>query len=787
MSLKLSPVSKWTQLSFAAVLIIFVGCLHSMVAQGPLPAISANRSPNPPVDAKRQAIKRAIEEGNKARDESEFERALASYRKVAEELDRNDPRAFYGLGNVYSDLACSDNAIKAYRDALRLKKDYRDAIIALGYAYANKERVDEAEAQFRLLLNLNKKDVAADIGLALVARKRKQYQDAISRLTLISENRSIHDQDRALAHLSLGEIYMEQKKYLQAAVEFKTVINSNHFLPGAYVKLGQTELFPAMSRFSLLVNQEVTIADRERVIKAAKFAADNIRKAIIEYNYKHPIGNLLLANALTSQFSYIEAENNLQLYLTKVKDLEKQLGTLIGTCDYGFNQLYAFGYYGLALNYNQRSQRETDNQKKAEYEQRVIENANRMMQLKESDPAAYLMLGQVYMAKRQWREAIEQFAKALTYEANADNKVGIYEIMGQCYSNLDQPDDAIAAFKEALKIRPASASSRWGLARVYETKGDFDEAIRLKKEAMGDEPTASTYWLLASTYFARARQKKIDADYEEAIRLLKKSLEINRGFAPAYFLLGQVYKMYKGGVHADEAIANYEMAIKYDPNDAANYLHMGDLYYSVKKNNDAAISYLRQAVKLNPNHAGAHSSLGMVYHDVGNDAEAIKSFREAIRSDDKYQDAYYGLIIIYRSQKNHGEAINLLNRVFEIAPKEFWPYKEAAKTYEDQAKNEDAIRYYQQATSFLNSEDTFGKELYACRIERLRRNYVAALRCFQNLKPPTSEDPGQQAYDIGLTYVASGDKKAALAEYEKLKQLKSGLAGELIGKINEMK
>lgn len=785
MSLKLSPVSKWTQFSSAAVLIIFVGCVYSTVAQGPLPAIAANRSPNPPVDAKRQEIKRAIEEGNKARDESDFEKALTSYRKVAEKLDRNDPRAFYGLGNIYSDLACSDNAIKAYRDALLLKKDYRDAINALGYAYANKERLDEAEAQFQLLLKPNKKDVAADIGLAFVARKRKQYQEAISRLKPITENRSIDDKDRALAHLSLGEIYMEQKKYPEAAVEFKTVINLNYFLPGAYVKLGQTELFPGISRFSSLINQEVTIADRERMIKAAKFAAENIRKAIIEHNYKHPMGNLLLAHALTSQFSYHEAENNLQIYLAKVKALEKQLGSLIGTCDYGFNQLYALGYYSLALNYNQRSLRETDTQKKAEYQQRVIENANRLIQLKESDSGPYQLLGQVYMSKGQWREAIEQFAKAISYETNAETRVLTYEIIGQCYANLDQPDDAIAAFKEALKLRPASASSRWGLARVYENKKDFDEAIRLKKEAMGEDPTASSYWILASTYLARARQKQSDADYEESIRLLKKSLEINRGFAPAYFLLGQVYK-FRGGVHADEAIANYEMAIKYDPNDPANYLHLGDFFYSVKKNNDAAISYLRQAVKLNPNYAMAHSRLGMVYHDVGNDAEAIKSFREAIRSDETYQDAYYGLIVVYRNQKNHGEAINLVNRVFEIAPKEFWPYKEAAKTYEDQGKNEDAIRYYQQAISFLSSDDTFGKELYSCRIERLRRNYVAALSCFQNLKPPGSEDPGQQAYDIGLTYVASGDKKAAQAEYEKLKQIKSGLAGELIGKINEM-
>jgi hypothetical protein len=48
----------------------------------------------------------------------------------------------------------------------------------------------------------------------------------------------------------------------------------------------------------------------------------------------------------------------------------------------------------------------------------------------------------------------------------------------------------------------------------------------------------------------------------------------------------------------------------------------------------------------------------------------------------------------------------------------------------------------------LKADDEFGKELYACRIERLLRNHTQAYRCFQNLKPASTEDSGQQAYDV---------------------------------------
>jgi cytochrome c-type biogenesis protein CcmH/NrfG len=50
------------------------------------------------------------------------------------------------LGNVYVDLACGDNAIKAYSDALKLKKDFPDAAIAL--AASRGVEASRAEASY---------------------------------------------------------------------------------------------------------------------------------------------------------------------------------------------------------------------------------------------------------------------------------------------------------------------------------------------------------------------------------------------------------------------------------------------------------------------------------------------------------------------------------------------------------------------------------------------------------------------------------------------------------------
>jgi tetratricopeptide (TPR) repeat protein len=789
----------------------------SQAAHGqPLPQIpSGNRSPNPRVnikyitavrhddrsnavtppaksssaDDKRREIEQALQDGNEARDSSNFEKALASYHRVADELDPKDGRAAYGLGNLYFDLACTDNAIKAYNEAIELKKNFRDAIIALASAYVSKERFDEAEAQYNVLLHADSKDVAAKLGLAVIAGKRKQYDNAIKDLNQISDNSSIADKDRANAHLILGDIFMEQKKYPDAAAEFKKVIELKYFLPGAYIKLGQTELYPAMRRFSEITNDEARIEDREKIIKAAKFAADNIRKAIYEHNYSHPVGYLWLANALMSQMSYQEAESNLVIYLRKMKDLQSRTPVLANNCDYGFNRLVGFAYMSFALLYNQQATRENDENRKIAFEEKAIENAKELLRVQDNDAGAYGVLAQIYLRRNKFGEAIEALGKAIINETNTQNKAGEYELLGLVYSRVNRDADAIAASNEALKLRPNSVAARMNLAGISEKQSNFDEAIRLKKEAIAlmAEPTASSYYMLASTYLKKARQKNSAVDFEEAVNWLNKALEVNPSFGAGYFLLGQTYKFYKGADHADKALTNYEMAAKLNPNNASIYFQIGDLYYSIKGNNDAAIKYLKDSVRLDPGLAGAYWELGAVYADIGNDSEATKYYLEAIRADDKYEDAYIGLISLYRKQKNYSEAIKLLNKLFEIAPKEYWSYKEMAKIFEAQQKNDDAIRYYQQASSLLPAGNAFWKDLYGCRIERLRGHIPEAISCFQHLNLPAGEDPGTIIYDVGVTYISSKNKKAALAQHDELVRLQSSLAADLISQISDMK
>ena len=785
--------SKLNKQILSALLLLLAGTVFTTYSQPTRPKGPDSFKPaNPPINYNKGPRKlspadQAIREGNEARDANNYKKAFDSYSK-AQQLDPKDPRAAYGLGNVYSDLACADQAVRAYSEALRLDKDFKEASIALAYIYVSKERYNDAEARFRPLLKTTR-DASAKIGLAYIAAKRKQYQDAIKQFQLIIDTKSFNDQQRALSYLYLGDIYLEQEKWKDAAVNFRKAIEHDEKLSRAYMKLAQAELFPETSKFNLFVPQEIRVGDRERLANAARTAAEYIRKAMNEHGYNHPEGNLWLAHALLYQFNYSEAEAAIKDYREKVKQLEKDSSVLAANCNLGFNQLHALGHFFSGLLFNQMAMLEKDELKIKEYTAQVIEHARELIKVKQNDPGGYGLLAISYVRLGKCAEAIEQLETELIYQTNDDAKSSAWGLIGTCHEKSGQYQEAIRAFNEALRLRPNSVVTLISIAGIHERNGNLDEAIRLKREALERTPvpTASSFWFLASSYFARARQKNADADYEEAIRLFKRALEVNPSFGPGYLGLGNLYKFYKNGAHADESLANYQQAEKYDPNDASLKYQIGDLFASVMMNYAAAINYFEAAIKLKPDFAEAHWQLGLVHYSRGNSDEAIKHLKRALSLNDKLLQVYLALAYIYERQKNYEEAIKVLRDAGDKMPLEYLPYKELARLYSYQQKTDEAIKYYETAISLMKPAQEFLRDVLRCRVVRLRGKYADAITCVQNIKLTSDADPAQVPYEIGLTHVAGKNKAAALAQYEELKRMKSELAEDLLKVINEMK
>jgi tetratricopeptide (TPR) repeat protein len=126
------------------------------------------------------------------------------------------------------------------------------------------------------------------------------------------------------------------------------------------------------------------------------------------------------------------------------------------------------------------------------------------------------------------------------------------------------------------------------------------------------------------------------------------------------------------------AIADYNQAIKLQPDDATAYYNRGVVKYN-SGDKQGAIADYNQAIKLQPDYADAYYNRGLAKKNLGDKQGAIADYNQAIKLQPDYAAAYNG----------RGNAkYNLGDKQGAIAD-----YKEAAKLYQQQNKT----NYYQDA------------------------------------------------------------------------------------------
>lgn len=766
----------------------------------------SNKASEPALDKKQQEIDDAIEEGNSARDKSDYETALRSYRKITNELNPKEGRAHYGLGNIYAALYCSESAIEAYQAALKINPKYSEAQIGLSYVYLNDERYEDALQGFQRAVDLAPQRVEAMMGLGIALSKRGRSQEAVAQLSRILNSQSMTVQDQGNVHLALGNIYQNEQKWKEAAAEAEDAIRllisertasnqENRYLASAYVSLANCQISSAVEQFTSLGTR--SIQDRATLAASAKRGGDNIQKAI-ELGYRYPQAHLLMSRAKAHQARYPEAVKEVDEYLKRISELESQLTSLQANlsrkCDYAFERLKAHGHWFLAHVLTIESNFETDPQGKATLLDKAIAEFTEGIKLKE-DSLGRSGLGGAYFGRGKFEEAIKEYEKAIVLENDKASQTSYQMMIGLAFYRLERYEEAVAKFEETTRLDENNAllydllaSAYEGLATKYLAKQDLEETFKLltKAGAVRKSPSKNPlpYYALGTTYGVSFILKGDEVDFDKAVMWLGKAIAINPNSPLPYQGLGLLYFR---RLKADEALTNLEKAIEYGPKDPSNYVTLGQVYLQLKGNSRAAAGQCKKAIEVKPDYADAYLQLGIVYHYDGDFAEAGKQVLEAIKHDPRYVAAYLELAAIFRDSKNYAEASKHLNKALELAPVDFSVYKELAKLYEAQSKNDDAIRYYEQAIENLKGASPFAKDLYLCRIERLKGQYQQTISCFQKIKVPISQSSDTTFHDIGLTHIANKNKKAALAQYEQLKQMKSTLAVDLLRQINDMK
>jgi len=96
----------------------------------------------------------------------------------------------------------------------------------------------------------------------------------------------------------------------------------------------------------------------------------------------------------------------------------------------------------------------------------------------------------------------------------------------------------------------------------------------------------------------------------------------------------------------DEAIIEFEEAVKHNPTLSIAYNNLGRAYLAVGRYDDA-ITAFKKAISLNPDYADFHNNLGVAYYKKQFCRKAVEEFQQAIKINVYYAEAYFNLGLTY--------------------------------------------------------------------------------------------------------------------------------------------
>jgi Tfp pilus assembly protein PilF len=181
--------------------------------------------------------------------------------------------------------------------------------------------------------------------------------------------------------------------------------------------------------------------------------------------------------------------------------------------------------------------------------------------------------------------------------------------------------------------------------------------------------------------------------WQDSETLFRHELEVAENNDLAHYNLGLALGM-KGQV--DEAISQYQEAIRLKPDNAAAHYNLGiDLYK--KGQIDEAIRQYQETIRLKPDYALAHNNLGNAFLRKGQTAEAINQYQEAIRLKPDSADAHYNLGIAFVRKGQVDEAISQYQEAIRLKPDYAEAHNNLGTVFYQQGRTGEAIGQFQEA------------------------------------------------------------------------------------------
>lgn len=354
---------------------------------------------------------------------------------------------------------------------------------------------------------------------------------------------------------------------------------------------------------------------------------------------------------------------------------------------------------------------------------------------------------------------------------------------------------ALAAFAEALRLRPMHTATRIAYADELLERGRADEAIELLKpvtEAGSNDRRARALAALGHAYAVTGRglearevfEKAVErapavaslwaraaldlsalADESSAAEGLHYARQAARLAPESAYVADVIGRVYERAGLEDEAYATYQRAQKLDG--ALRHPRQRLVRMALEREDFAAARRGAQSVlALDPQRPDSHFLVALVEFKAGRLEEARDSFQKAIAaSPTPYAEAWFNLGLLERSADRHDAAIAAYQQALAAKPQYLAAINNLGLVYSDIERHAEAEAQFRRALEL--------KPDYTSAWVNLARTHAASGRTDEALaayRRALEIDPNERSarLQVAVTLRKMGRAEEAIAEYRAL-------------------
>ncbi len=283
----------------------------------------------------------------------------------------------------------------------------------------------------------------------------------------------------------------------------------------------------------------------------------------------------------------------------------------------------------------------------------------------------------------------------------------------------------------------------------YIKQGKYSAAIKLAKSMITKDPRDfKAHYYLGKAYLADNKPELALMEFKTVNQTaifdqFFSEIEFRKQIAQLYFKFNQ----------PEEALKEYLLLTKLEPNNAENFYNAGKIFEQRSKS-EQALQFYQKTISLNKRHVKAHAALGLLLFKGKNYVDARKEIDYAIKLSPETFSSYYYLGKILKESKDYIGAINSFEKALRDPEFKQRALIERGTCYLAVNSYEKAINEFDRAVR-ASKDESSQESLYA-------RYYLA--NCYEKLrKIDQAVEQWEKIFAINRSFKDVGAK---LAEFK---------------------